>query len=42
MRKGARMVVKGTSARNNPTTDSYSLKGVSAAHSAMNKACGRK
>ena len=37
-----RMVVKGTSARNNPTTDSYSLKGVTAAHRAMNKACGRK
>ncbi|NKB48004.1 MAG: hypothetical protein GKS02_01435 [Alphaproteobacteria bacterium] len=41
MRKGARMTVKGTSSRNNPTTDSYSLKGVSAAHRAMNKACGR-
>ncbi len=41
MRKGARMTVKGTSSRNNPTTDSYSLKGVTAAHRAMNKACGR-
>lgn len=41
MRKGSRLVVKGTSSRNNPTTDSYSLKGVSAAHRAMNKACGR-
>lgn len=41
MRKGARLTVKGTSSRNNPTTDSYSLKGVSAAHRAMNKACGR-
>jgi len=42
MRKGSRMVVKGTSGRGNPTTDSYSLKGVTAAHRAMNKACGRK
>lgn len=41
MRKGSRLTVKGTSSRNNPTTDSYSLKGVSAAHRAMNKACGR-
>ncbi len=41
MRKGARLTVKGTSSRNNPTTDSYSLKGVTAAHRAMNKACGR-
>ena len=41
MRKGSRMTVKGTSSRNNPTTDSYSLKGVTAAHRAINKACGR-
>lgn len=41
MRKGSRLIVKGTSSRSNPTTDSYSLKGVSAAHRAMNKACGR-
>ena len=41
MRKGARLTVKGMSSRNNPTTDSYSLKGVTAAHRAMNKACGR-
>ncbi|MDH3737953.1 MAG: invasion associated locus B family protein [Alphaproteobacteria bacterium] len=41
MRKGSRLTVKGTSSRNNPTTDSYSLKGVTAAHRAMNKACGR-
>ncbi len=41
MRKGARLTVKGTSSRNNPTTDSYSLKGVTAAHRAINKACGR-
>ena len=41
LRKGARMTVKGTSSRNNPTTDSYSLKGTSAAYAAINKACGR-
>ncbi len=41
MRKGARMTVKGMSSRNNPTTDSYSLNGVTAAHRAINKACGR-
>ena len=41
MRKGSRLTVKGVSSRNNPTTDSYSLKGVTAAHRAMNKACGR-
>lgn len=41
MRKGARMTVKGTSSRNNPTTDTYSLKGTSAAYAAINKACGR-
>ena len=42
MSKGMRLTIKGTSSRNNPTTDSYSLKGVTAAHRAMNKACGRK
>lgn len=41
LRKGARMTVKGTSSRNNPTTDSYSLKGTSAAYQAINRACGR-
>jgi len=41
MQKGARLIVKGTSSRSSPTTDSYSLKGVTAAHRAMNKACGR-
>ncbi len=40
LRKGSRMSVKGTSSRNNPTTDSYSLKGTSA-YSAIGKACGR-
>lgn len=41
LRKGSRMNIKGTSSRNNPTTDSYSLKGTSAAYSAIGKACGR-
>ena len=41
MRKGAHMAVEGTSSRNNSTTDRYSLKGVTAAHRAINKACGR-
>jgi invasion protein IalB len=41
LRKGARMTVEGISGRNNPTTDSYSLKGTSAAYAAINKACGR-
>ena len=41
MQKGSRLTVKGTSSRSNPTTDSYSLKGVTAAHRAMSKACGR-
>jgi len=41
MRKGSRLTVKGTSSRNNPTTDSYSLKGVTAAHRAIDKACRR-
>ena len=41
LRKGLRMTVKGTSQRNNATTDSYSLKGTSAAYAAIGKACGR-
>lgn len=41
LRKGARMTVKGTSSRNNPTTDAYSLKGTSAAYAAISRACGR-
>ncbi|WP_439815315.1 invasion associated locus B family protein [Zavarzinia sp. CC-PAN008] len=39
MRKGAQMVVKGTSSRGTETTDTYSLKGISAALDAINKAC---
>jgi hypothetical protein len=41
MRAGATMVVKGTSARGTLTTDTYSLKGVSAALDAIDKACPR-
>jgi invasion protein IalB len=41
LRKGARMTVKGVSGRGNPTTDTYSLKGTSAAYQAINRACGR-
>ena len=39
MRKGARMVVVGYSARGTKTTDSYSLGGFTAAHEAMRQAC---
>jgi hypothetical protein len=41
MRAGSTMVVKGTSARGTTTTDTYSLKGVSAALDAIDKACPR-
>lgn len=41
MRKGRSMIVKGRSSRDNDTTDSYSLSGVTAGHNAINKACGR-
>ncbi len=40
MRKGNRMVVKGTSSRGTPTTDTYSLKGFTKAYRAIGKACG--
>lgn len=42
MRAGSTMVVKGTSSRGTKTTDTYSLSGVTAAHSAIGKACGVK
>lgn len=41
MRGGAMMVIKGASSRGTQTTDTYSLKGVSAALDAINKACPR-
>ena len=39
MRSGARMVVTGVSSRGTRTTDTYSLRGFSAAHDAINAAC---
>jgi invasion protein IalB len=42
MRAGATMTVTGTSARGTKTTDTYSLKGFSAAHQAIAQACGVK
>ncbi len=39
MTRGARMVVRGTSSRNTLTTDTYSLKGFTAALKAIDKAC---
>jgi invasion protein IalB len=40
IRKGSNMVVKGTSSRGTVTTDTFSLKGSSGAHDAINQACG--
>jgi len=40
MRRGAVMVVKGTSSRGTVTTDTYSLKGFTAAYNAISRACG--
>ncbi len=40
MRKGNKMVVKGTSSRGTPTTDTYSLKGFTKSYRAISKACG--
>lgn len=42
MRAGHSMVVEGTSSRGTATVDSYSLAGFTAAHNAINKACGMK
>jgi len=39
MRAGLTMVVKGTSSRGTLTTDTYSLRGFTAAYDAMQKAC---
>jgi len=41
IRKGSKMVVKGQSKRGTLTTDTYSLKGSSAAHDAIGSACPR-
>ncbi len=40
IRNGSKMVVKGTSTRGTLTTDTYSLKGSSAAYKAITKECG--
>ncbi len=40
MKKGNQMIVKGTSSRGTPTTDTYSLKGFTKAYNAIGKACG--
>ncbi|MDA1324801.1 MAG: invasion associated locus B family protein [Proteobacteria bacterium] len=42
MRAGHTMVVAGASSRGTATVDSYSLAGFTAAHNAINKACGMK
>lgn len=42
MIKGAAMTVRGTPERGGGTTDTYSLKGFTAAYQAINKACGIK
>ncbi len=42
MRAGNQMVVVGYSSRGTETTDTYSLTGFTAAHNAINKACGVK
>lgn len=39
MRAGDKMVARGTSSRGTLTTDTYSLRGFTAAHNAINKAC---
>jgi len=42
LRKGSKMVVKGTSTRGTETTDTFSLKGTGGASDAINKACNVK
>lgn len=42
MRAGNRMIVTGVSSRGTRTKDTYSLAGISAAHKAIGKACGKK
>jgi len=42
LRAGSEMVITGHSRKGTKTIDSYSLKGVTAAHKAINKACGVK
>ncbi|MBU0859212.1 MAG: hypothetical protein KJ667_04690 [Alphaproteobacteria bacterium] len=40
LRKGTKMVVKGTSSRGTATVDTFSLSGSGAAHDAISKECG--
>ena len=40
IRGGSKMVVKGTSSRGTKTTDTFSLRGSSAAHDAISRECG--
>ena len=42
MRAGYKLVIQGTSSRGTLTTDTYSLKGFTAAMNAIDKACGVK
>ncbi|MDT8363481.1 MAG: invasion associated locus B family protein [Nitrosomonas sp.] len=42
IRSGSAMIIKGTSAKGTPTTDTFGLKGSSAAHAAISKECGIK
>jgi hypothetical protein len=42
MKNGNQMIVRGSSARGTLTTDTYSLHGFTAAHAAIDKACGVK
>jgi hypothetical protein len=42
MRAGERMIVRGTSSRGTATKDTYSLRGFTAAHRAINAKCGRR
>lgn len=40
IRRGSRMVVRGTSSRGTQTTDTFSLRGSGAAHDAISRECG--
>jgi hypothetical protein len=40
LRRGARMVVKGTSGRGTPTEDTFTLSGANAAYNAISTECG--
>lgn len=42
MKRGKTLVIKGTSSHGTTTTDTYSLVGFTAAHEAIDKACGVK